>query len=172
MAATYLHFRDTEKTAAQGQGRVGVLYCHSVDPLLTPFLTPHLWLLMLPMPCLCLLRSSHHLLPLSPVQHRTHTYNMLAARRRLLSSPLARARGISSSSAARKPVALEIDGKQVEVPAGSSLIQACEIAGATIPRVRPTLSLSRCCMLMLMLVPDAVLASRTPLAQRWRGRQD
>jgi len=31
-------------------------------------------------------------------------------------------------------VALEIDGKQVEVPAGSSLIQACELAGATIPR--------------------------------------
>ena len=31
-------------------------------------------------------------------------------------------------------ISLEIDGKEVSVPQGTALIQACEIAGATIPR--------------------------------------
>lgn len=31
-------------------------------------------------------------------------------------------------------ITLEVDGKQVEIEQGSSLIQACEKAGASIPR--------------------------------------
>ncbi|KAF9237136.1 Ndufs1, NADH-ubiquinone oxidoreductase 75kD subunit (775) [Melanogaster broomeanus] len=43
-------------------------------------------------------------------------------------------RSIASTSARRQDVTLTVDGKEVTVPQGSALIQACEAAGATIPR--------------------------------------
>ncbi|KAG8875684.1 NADH dehydrogenase (ubiquinone) 78K chain precursor, 5-prime end [Tulasnella sp. 332] len=44
-------------------------------------------------------------------------------------------RPFSSSSSTRAPdITLTVDGKEVTVPAGSALIQACEAAGAAIPR--------------------------------------
>lgn len=45
-----------------------------------------------------------------------------------------KARAFSSSSRRTQDISLTIDGKQVSIPQGSSLIQACEKAGATIPR--------------------------------------
>ncbi|KAG8902624.1 hypothetical protein FRB99_004312 [Tulasnella sp. 403] len=43
-------------------------------------------------------------------------------------------RSFSSSSSKKADITLTVDGKEVTVPAGSALIQACEAAGATIPR--------------------------------------
>jgi len=43
-------------------------------------------------------------------------------------------RPFSSSSARQADITLTVDGKEVTVPQGSALIQACEAAGATIPR--------------------------------------
>ena len=59
-----------------------------------------------------------------------------AATRRSAGAPAATARSFASTSQRRetKMISLEIDGKEVSVPQGTALIQACEIAGATIPR--------------------------------------
>ncbi|KAL1741472.1 hypothetical protein HDZ31DRAFT_45380 [Schizophyllum fasciatum] len=43
-------------------------------------------------------------------------------------------RALSSTAARQADITLTVDGKQVTVPQGSALIQACEAAGATIPR--------------------------------------
>ncbi|KXN81867.1 NADH-ubiquinone oxidoreductase 78 kDa subunit, mitochondrial [Leucoagaricus sp. SymC.cos] len=43
-------------------------------------------------------------------------------------------RSLASSSARNADITLTVDGKEVTVPQGSALIQACEAAGATIPR--------------------------------------
>ncbi|KAH0578467.1 NADH-ubiquinone oxidoreductase 78 kDa subunit, mitochondrial [Termitomyces sp. J132] len=43
-------------------------------------------------------------------------------------------RTIASSSARHADITLTVNGKEVTVPQGSALIQACEAAGATIPR--------------------------------------
>lgn len=43
-------------------------------------------------------------------------------------------RSFASSSKRQADVTLTVDGKEVTVPQGSALIQACEAAGATIPR--------------------------------------
>ncbi|KAH9947859.1 NADH-ubiquinone oxidoreductase [Amylocystis lapponica] len=43
-------------------------------------------------------------------------------------------RTIASTSARQADITLTVDGKEVTVPQGSALIQACEAAGATIPR--------------------------------------
>ncbi|KAF8838713.1 Ndufs1 [Paxillus ammoniavirescens] len=43
-------------------------------------------------------------------------------------------RSIASTSARRQDITLTVDGKEVTVPQGSALIQACEAAGAVIPR--------------------------------------
>ncbi|KAF8586913.1 NADH-quinone oxidoreductase [Ramaria rubella] len=43
-------------------------------------------------------------------------------------------RSFASSSARNADITLTVDGKEVTVPQGSALIQACEAAGATIPR--------------------------------------
>lgn len=43
-------------------------------------------------------------------------------------------RSIASTSARQADITLTVDGKEVTVPQGSALIQACEAAGATIPR--------------------------------------
>ncbi|KZV71231.1 NADH-ubiquinone oxidoreductase 75kD subunit [Peniophora sp. CONT] len=43
-------------------------------------------------------------------------------------------RTFASTSARGADITLTVDGKEVTVPAGSALIQACEAAGATIPR--------------------------------------
>ncbi|KAI5828086.1 NADH-quinone oxidoreductase [Schizophyllum commune Tattone D] len=43
-------------------------------------------------------------------------------------------RALSSTSTRQADITLTVDGKQVTVPQGSALIQACEAAGATIPR--------------------------------------
>ncbi|ORY86759.1 NADH-ubiquinone oxidoreductase 75 kDa subunit [Leucosporidium creatinivorum] len=62
---------------------------------------------------------------------------MLAARRALPSLPRAASaplRSLSSTAARQAEIQLEVDGVQVSVEQGSSLIQACEKAGATIPR--------------------------------------
>ncbi|KAH9000633.1 Ndufs1, NADH-ubiquinone oxidoreductase 75kD subunit (775) [Lactarius hatsudake] len=45
-----------------------------------------------------------------------------------------RRRSFSSTSARKEYITLTVDGKEVTVPQGSALIQACEAAGATIPR--------------------------------------
>ncbi|KAF5350664.1 hypothetical protein D9756_008524 [Leucocoprinus leucothites] len=45
-----------------------------------------------------------------------------------------RRRSLASSSARNADITLTVDGKEVTVPQGSALIQACEAAGATIPR--------------------------------------
>ncbi|KAI9428631.1 Ndufs1, NADH-ubiquinone oxidoreductase 75kD subunit (775) [Lactarius indigo] len=45
-----------------------------------------------------------------------------------------RRRSFSSTSARKADITLTVDGKEVTVPQGSALIQACEAAGATIPR--------------------------------------
>ncbi|KAF2216634.1 hypothetical protein CERZMDRAFT_33836 [Cercospora zeae-maydis SCOH1-5] len=44
------------------------------------------------------------------------------------------ARTFATTSQRRADVELTVDGKKVSVPAGSALIQACEKAGATVPR--------------------------------------
>ncbi|KZT43284.1 NADH-ubiquinone oxidoreductase 75kD subunit [Sistotremastrum suecicum HHB10207 ss-3] len=43
-------------------------------------------------------------------------------------------RNFSSSSSRQADITLTVDGKEVTVPQGTALIQACEAAGATIPR--------------------------------------
>ncbi|KAG1764559.1 hypothetical protein EDD22DRAFT_449718 [Suillus occidentalis] len=43
-------------------------------------------------------------------------------------------RSIASTSARQADITLTVDGKEVTVPQGSALIQACEAAGAAIPR--------------------------------------
>ncbi|KAH7929026.1 Ndufs1, NADH-ubiquinone oxidoreductase 75kD subunit (775) [Leucogyrophana mollusca] len=43
-------------------------------------------------------------------------------------------RSIASTSARQADITLTVDGKEVTVPQGSALIQACEAAGANIPR--------------------------------------
>lgn len=43
-------------------------------------------------------------------------------------------RALSSTAPRRADITLEVDGVPVTVPQGSALIQACEKAGATIPR--------------------------------------
>ncbi|KAL1757391.1 hypothetical protein FB107DRAFT_209309 [Schizophyllum commune] len=43
-------------------------------------------------------------------------------------------RALSSTATRQADITLTVDGKQVTVPQGSALIQACEAAGATIPR--------------------------------------
>ncbi|KAF8179877.1 Ndufs1 [Pholiota molesta] len=43
-------------------------------------------------------------------------------------------RSLSSTSSRAADITLTVDGKEVTVPQGSALIQACEAAGATIPR--------------------------------------
>ncbi|KAI0827351.1 NADH-ubiquinone oxidoreductase [Trametes gibbosa] len=43
-------------------------------------------------------------------------------------------RAFSSTPAKKADITLTVDGKEVTVPQGSALIQACEAAGATIPR--------------------------------------
>ncbi|KIL63879.1 hypothetical protein M378DRAFT_78981 [Amanita muscaria Koide BX008] len=43
-------------------------------------------------------------------------------------------RAFASTSAKHADISLTVDGKEVTVPQGSALIQACEAAGATIPR--------------------------------------
>ncbi|KAF8652650.1 hypothetical protein AX16_004282 [Volvariella volvacea WC 439] len=43
-------------------------------------------------------------------------------------------RGFASTTAKQADITLTVDGKEVTVPQGSALIQACEAAGATIPR--------------------------------------
>ncbi|KAF8345694.1 Ndufs1 [Amanita rubescens] len=43
-------------------------------------------------------------------------------------------RAMASTSARHADITLTVDGKEVTVPQGSALIQACEAAGATIPR--------------------------------------
>ncbi|ORX39697.1 hypothetical protein BD324DRAFT_614655 [Kockovaella imperatae] len=43
-------------------------------------------------------------------------------------------RTFASSRAARADITLTVDGKEVTVPQGTALIQACEAAGATVPR--------------------------------------
>ncbi|KAH9984848.1 Ndufs1, NADH-ubiquinone oxidoreductase 75kD subunit (775) [Russula vinacea] len=45
-----------------------------------------------------------------------------------------RRRSFSSTSARKADITLTVDGKEVSVPQGSALIQACEAAGAAIPR--------------------------------------
>lgn len=59
-----------------------------------------------------------------------------AATRRSAAAGAGAARSFASTSQRRetKMISLEIDGKEVSVPQGTALIQACEIAGATIPR--------------------------------------
>ncbi|KAI9570991.1 Ndufs1, NADH-ubiquinone oxidoreductase 75kD subunit (775) [Boletus coccyginus] len=49
------------------------------------------------------------------------------------SSPRGR-RSIASTSARQQDITLTVDGKEVTVPQGSALIQACEAAGAVVPR--------------------------------------
>lgn len=51
-----------------------------------------------------------------------------------VSNTLKASAGFSTSSIRNAMIELEIDGKKVEVEQGSALIQACEKAGATIPR--------------------------------------
>ncbi|KZT00709.1 NADH-ubiquinone oxidoreductase [Laetiporus sulphureus 93-53] len=50
------------------------------------------------------------------------------------SVPLGGRRSFASTSAKQADITLTVDGKEVTVPQGSALIQACEAAGATIPR--------------------------------------
>lgn len=47
---------------------------------------------------------------------------------------VAKARSFSSSRAHLDDITLTVDGKSVTVPQGTALIQACEAAGATVPR--------------------------------------
>jgi len=50
------------------------------------------------------------------------------------SSPASGRRKFTSSTARQADITLTVDGKEVTVPQGSALIQACEAAGAVIPR--------------------------------------
>ncbi|KAG8713213.1 hypothetical protein FRC08_013553 [Ceratobasidium sp. 394] len=43
-------------------------------------------------------------------------------------------RTFASSSARRQDITLTVDGKEVTVPQGTALIQACEAAGSNVPR--------------------------------------
>ncbi|TFK32160.1 NADH-ubiquinone oxidoreductase [Crucibulum laeve] len=49
-------------------------------------------------------------------------------------APHSSRRSFASSSSRNADITLTVDGKEVTVPQGSALIQACEAAGATIPR--------------------------------------
>ncbi|KAM0750943.1 NADH-quinone oxidoreductase [Meredithblackwellia eburnea MCA 4105] len=59
---------------------------------------------------------------------------MLRARQLGSIASKARRAGFSSTAHRQAEITLEVDGKQVSIEQGSSLIQACEKAGATIPR--------------------------------------
>ncbi|KAF9050808.1 Ndufs1, NADH-ubiquinone oxidoreductase 75kD subunit (775) [Hymenopellis radicata] len=50
------------------------------------------------------------------------------------SQPSTNRRGLSSTSSRQADITLTVDGKEVTVPQGSALIQACEAAGSPIPR--------------------------------------
>ncbi|KAF8752317.1 NADH-quinone oxidoreductase [Rhizoctonia solani] len=56
-----------------------------------------------------------------------------AGRSQRLVAQVAR-RTFASSSARRQDITLTVDGKEVTVPQGSALIQACEAAGSNVPR--------------------------------------
>ncbi|KDN47628.1 hypothetical protein RSAG8_03418, partial [Rhizoctonia solani AG-8 WAC10335] len=56
-----------------------------------------------------------------------------AGRSQRLTAQVAR-RTFASSSARRQDITLTVDGKEVTVPQGSALIQACEAAGSNVPR--------------------------------------
>merc|ERR1712093_599204 len=86
------------------------------------------------------LRSFHTLTTVNCLPPGHLPFTMLAARR-CLAKPAQRlvagsssSRALHSTPRAAKLIQLEVDGKQVEIEQGSSLIQACEKAGATIPR--------------------------------------
>ncbi|KAL0947854.1 hypothetical protein HGRIS_013916 [Hohenbuehelia grisea] len=53
---------------------------------------------------------------------------------KVVASPSSSRRTISSTPARQADITLTVDGKEVTVPQGSALIQACEAAGAVIPR--------------------------------------
>lgn len=56
------------------------------------------------------------------------------ASRRSLARSLVGTRSFASTAPRRAEIELEIDGKTVRIEQGSALIQACEKAGAHIPR--------------------------------------
>ncbi|KAH7106813.1 NADH-quinone oxidoreductase [Auriculariales sp. MPI-PUGE-AT-0066] len=94
------------------------------------------------------------------------------------------ARGLAQTAAV-PDVTLTVDGKQVTVPAGSALIQACEAAGAMIPRFcyHDRLAIAGNCRMCLVEVqkspkpvascampamPGAVVFTNTPLVHEAR----
>ncbi|KAL1670183.1 hypothetical protein GGF50DRAFT_42930 [Schizophyllum commune] len=94
-------------------------------------------------------------------------------------------RALSSTAARQADITLTVDGKQVTVPQGSALIQACEAAGATIPRFcyHDRLSIAGNCRMCLVEVerspkpvascampamPGAIVKTNTPLVHAAR----
>ncbi|KAK0499140.1 Ndufs1, NADH-ubiquinone oxidoreductase 75kD subunit (775) [Armillaria luteobubalina] len=83
------------------------------------------------------------------------------------SSPSSSRRNISSTSVRHADITLTVDGKEVTVPQGSALIQACEAAGAAIPRFcyHDRLAIAGNCRMCLVEVersPKAVASCAMP----------
>ncbi|KAF8508727.1 NADH-ubiquinone oxidoreductase [Hysterangium stoloniferum] len=78
-------------------------------------------------------------------------------------------RSFTSSSARSADITLTVDGKEVTVPQGSALIQACEAAGATIPRFcyHDRLAVAgncRMCLVEVERAPKPVASCAVPAA--------
>nr|VWP02405.1 N/A [Ganoderma boninense] len=78
-------------------------------------------------------------------------------------------RTFASSSVRQADITLTVDGKEVTVPQGSALIQACEAAGATIPRFcyHDRLAIAGNCRAMPAM-PGAKVFTNTPLVHEAR----
>ncbi|KAJ7197269.1 Ndufs1, NADH-ubiquinone oxidoreductase 75kD subunit (775) [Mycena pura] len=79
-------------------------------------------------------------------------------------------RNIASTSARQADITLTVDGKQVTVPQGSALIQACEAAGSPIPRFcyHDRLAIAGNCRMCLVEVarsPKPVASCAAPAMQ-------
>ncbi|QRW13288.1 NADH-ubiquinone oxidoreductase 78 kDa subunit [Ceratobasidium sp. AG-Ba] len=74
-------------------------------------------------------------------------------------------RSFASSSARRQDITLTIDGKEVTVPQGTALIQACEAAGSNVPRsVYPRLGSATMIVWRLLVIVVEVERSPKPVA--------
>jgi NADH dehydrogenase (ubiquinone) Fe-S protein 1 len=86
-------------------------------------------------------------------------------------------RGFSSSRAVKAEVELTIDGRKVSIEAGSALIQACEKAGATVPRYcyHEKLAVAgncRMCLVDVERAPKPVASCAWPVAPGMVVRTD
>ncbi|KAL2890223.1 NADH-ubiquinone oxidoreductase 78 kDa subunit [Ceratocystis lukuohia] len=81
-----------------------------------------------------------------------------------LTATRAASRAFSGTAQRPQEVELTIDGKKVSIEAGSSLIQACEKAGATVPRKLAIAGNCRMCLVEVERAPKPIASCAWPVA--------